>query len=120
METKKKIKKVAKVPANTERYIKIVFTDNGVGVEGNYVSSMNHIEAIVALIYSLSQSCPGMSTCNTALSAIDFHRDFTKRQDQMAETLHKLRDALVEARNKAEKKVAKTKKKAVKKTTKRK
>lgn len=114
MEAKKKITKVTKVPANAERYMKIVFTDEGVKVEGNYVSSVNHIEAIVALIYSLFQNCPDMSACKTVLSAIDFHRDFTKRQDKMVETLRILRNALQEARKKAEADL-KAKKKATKK-----
>lgn len=118
MATKKTVKAVKKVPANAERYIKITFSDEGVGISGNYVSSVNHIEAILALIYSLHESCPDMGACRSALNAINFHREFMATHEQMAGQLEKLRDALKKGKEKAEKKLAEAKKASAKKTTK--
>lgn len=70
----KKTKTVKKAPAKAERYIKIVFTQEGLQVYGNYVSDMNHVEALLGLIISLVSNCPDVSVCKTALDAINRQR----------------------------------------------
>lgn len=110
--TKKTVKKTTK---EEERFLKITFTDQGVGIQGQTVSTVNHIEAILALIYSLHTSDPEMHTIETCLNAIDSYRDTAKNNMQMVGQLEHLRDLLQEARKKAEAKV-----KAEKKTTKKK
>lgn len=109
--TKKTVKKVTE----EERFLKIVFTDQGLGIQGQNVSTVNHIEAILALIYSLHSNDPEMSTVKTCLTAIDFHRDAVRGENGMIAQLERLRDVLQIARERAEAKV-----KAVKKTTKKK
>ena len=116
MTTKKTTSKktVKKVNAKDERFLKITFSDQGLGIQGQNVSTVNHIEAILALIYSLHSNDPEMSTVKTCLTAIDFHRKSIKSRERMVAQLEQLRDALQEARKKAEAEL-KAKKKATKK-----
>lgn len=109
--TKKTVKKTVK----EERFLKITFSDQGVGIQGQNVSKVNHIEAILALIHSLHTEDPEMHTVETCLNAIDSYRDTAKSNTQMVWRLEHLRDLLQEARKRAEAKV-----KAEKKTTKKK
>lgn len=110
--TKKTVKKTVK---EEERFLKVTFSDQGLGIQGQNVSTVNHIEAILALIYSLYSNDPKMSTIKTCLTAIDFHRDAVRGENGMIAQLERLRDVLQVARERAEAKV-----KATKKTTKKK
>lgn len=116
MTTKKTTTKktVKKVNPKDERFLKVVFTDEGLGIEGQNVSTVNHIEAVLALIFSLHSNDPEMGTLTTCLEAIDFHRTSIKGRAKMVEHLEQLRDALKNAREKAEAEL-KAKKKATKK-----
>lgn len=116
MTTKKTTTKktVKKVNPKDERFLKIVFTDEGLGIEGQNVSTVNHIEAVLALIFSLHSNDPEMGTLKTCLEAIDFHRTSIGNRAKMITQLEQLRDALQEARKKAEAEL-KAKKKATKK-----
>lgn len=109
--TKKTVKKTVK----EERFLKVTFSDQGVGIQGQNVSTVNHIEAILALIYSLYTEDPEMCTIETCLNAIESYRGTAKNNMQMVVQLERLRDLLQEARKRAEAKV-----KAEKKTTKKK
>lgn len=110
--TKKTVKKTIK---KEECFLKVTFSDQGVGIQGQNVSTVNHIEAILALIYSLHDADPEMGAVKTCLNAIESYRDATKSNMQMVAQLERLRDLLQKAREKAEAKV-----KAEKKTTKKK
>lgn len=116
MTTKKTTTKktVKKVNPKDERFLKIVFTDEGLGIEGQNVSTVNHIEAVLALIFSLHSNDPEMGTLKTCLEAIDFHRTSIGNRAKMVMQLEKLRDVLKEAKEKAEAEL-KAKKKATKK-----
>ena len=109
--TKKTVKKTVK----EERFLKVTFSDQGLGIQGQNVSPVNHIEAILALIYSLHDEGSEMHTIETCLNAIESYRDTAKDNMQMIEQLEHLRNLLQEARKRAEAKV-----KAEKKTTKKK
>ena len=116
MTTKKATaKKTIKKTVKEERFLKIIFSDQGVGIQGQNVSTVNHIEAILALIYSLYTEDAKMHTIETCLNAIESYYNTAKSNMQMVEQLEHLRDLLQEARKKAEAKV-----KAEKKTTKKK
>lgn len=116
MTTKKTTTKktVKKVNPKDERFLKIVFTDEGLGIEGQNVSTVNHIEAVLALIFSLHSNDPEMGTLKTCLEAIDFHRTSIGNRAKMITQLEQLHDALQEVRKKAEADL-KAKKKATKK-----
>lgn len=113
--TTKKTKKTVKKTVKEERFLKVTFSDQGLGIQGRNVSPVNHIKAILALIYSLHAEDQEMHTVETCLNAIESYRDTAKGNMQMVEQLERLRDLLQEARKKAEAKV-----KAEKKTTKKK
>lgn len=108
-------KTVKKVNPKDERFLKIVFTDEGLGIKGQNVSTVNHIEAVLALIFSLHSNDPEMRTLKTCLEAIDFHRTSIRSKEKMIMHLEQLRDALQEAREKAEAKVKQQKKTTTKK-----
>lgn len=110
--TKKTVKKTVK---KEERFLKVTFSDQGLGIQGQNVSPVNHIEAILALIYSLHAEDQEMRTIEACLNAIKSYRDTSKGNTQMVEHLEHLRDILQAARKRAEAKV-----KAEKKTTKKK
>ena len=50
--TKKTVKKTVK---KEEHFLNVVFTEQGVRIQGQNVSPVNHIEAILVLIYSLKK-----------------------------------------------------------------
>jgi hypothetical protein len=110
--TKKTVKKTVK---KEEHFLKVTFSDQGVDIQGQNVSRVNHIEAILALIYSLHTNDPEMDTVKTCINAIESYRNDLKNKSKMITQLEHLRDLLQEARKKAEAKV-----KAQKKTTKKK
>lgn len=115
--TKKTVKKSTK--KEPERYIKIVFTNDGVGIQGQNVSTVNHIEAVLALLYSLRSNDPELDTVKTVLNAIDYHRKTFNARQEMLGHLENLRDVLQKARAKMDAEVEKAKKNT-KKTTKKK
>lgn len=110
--TKKTVKKTTE---KEEHFLNITFSDKGVGIQGQNVSRINHIEAILALIYSLCTEDPEKHSVETCLNAIESYSDDIKSKSKMVAQLEHLRDVLQEARKKAEAKV-----KAQKKTTKKK
>lgn len=116
MTTKKTTKKTVKKSTEQERYIKVYFTDEGIGIDGKGISVVNHIEAVLAILSSLRQNDPELGAIKTCLDAIDYHRKTIKGRHEMIGHLERLRDALQEARKKAEAEA----KKATKKTTKKK
>lgn len=116
MATKTTTKKTAKkTTEKEEHFLKITFSDKGVGIQGQNISRVNHIEAILALIYSLHTEDPEMNSVETCLNAIESYSDDIKSKSKMVAQLEHLRDVLQEARKKAEAKA-----KALKKTTKKK
>ena len=74
IEELKKLKTVKKAPANTERYIKVIFEEEGMRVDGNYVSGVNQVEAIIALIISVVSNNPGLEPFKDVLDAIHSRR----------------------------------------------
>lgn len=115
MTTKTTTKKTAKkTTKKEEHFFKISFTDQGVNIQGQNISTVNHIEAILALIYSLHDNDPEMDTVKTCINAIESYRDTIEGKSKMITQLERLRDLLQEARKKAEAKV-KAQKKTVKK-----
>ena len=110
--TKKTVKKTVKEEG---RFLKVTFSDQGLGIQGQNVSPVNHIEAILALIYSLHTEDQEMHTVETCLNAIESYPDTAKDNMQMIEQLEHLRNLLQEARKKAEAKVKAEKKKKKKK-----
>ena len=115
MTTKKTKKTVKKTVKKEEHYLKVVFADQGLGIQGRNASPANHIEAILALILSLHAEDPEMHTIKTCLNAIESYRDTVTNENGMIAHLKRLRDHLQEARKRVEAKV-----KAEKKTTKKK
>jgi len=113
--TKTTTKKTAKkTTEKEERFLKVIFSDQGVNIQGQNVSRVNHIEAILALIYSLHIEDPEMHSVETCLNTIESYSDDIKSKSKMVAQLEHLRDILQEARKKAEAKV-KTQKKTTKK-----
>lgn len=116
MTTKKTTtKKTAKKTAEKEHFIRIDFTEKGIGLSATNISRMNYIEAILVLMMSLAENNPDMSCCRHALSAIQNDRESVTNAGACIEQLTHLRDVLKKAGDKARAEVAKAK--SSKKTT---